>query len=141
MNRGPQGKGSKSEKDDEECPVCITAYTSCDGKTVLKCGHRVCKTCVKSLLTRGHGVATCPVCRYKSKRVDVKEVLRTGDIDDDAVMKDLDLVGSFWGPADGDQAQDGEEPGEEENLPVVRGSWGTKVSKSMQHRPIPGTHI
>lgn len=54
-----------------ECPVCYEHASNC----TLVCGHKFCKSCVKTWYTKGNGSAGCPMCRRRVhyRRMPVKK--------------------------------------------------------------------
>ncbi|XP_077985311.1 uncharacterized protein LOC144439953 [Glandiceps talaboti] len=51
------------EIDDQflQCPICIDRFYH--PKTLPKCGHTVCETCLEGIVSRNYGRLKCPICR------------------------------------------------------------------------------
>ena len=121
-----QAKDSRSAND-EECPVCITAFAdnrSCP--VVLKCAHRVCKKCLKGLLQGGRKAVQCPICRSQSRKDEIHEVVSEAVDRADPMLKELEDAVMASSSHAGDRSSDDEQ--DDDDLPTVHGSWGTKVT-------------
>jgi hypothetical protein len=46
----------------DDCPVCLDTFGEV-GKTVLRCGHQICTSCLFIQTRNGVGQCLCPVCR------------------------------------------------------------------------------
>ena len=46
----------------DDCPICLDTFGEV-GKTILRCGHQICTSCLFRQTRNGVGQWLCPVCR------------------------------------------------------------------------------